>query len=62
MTVAIYERDVNQPGHAWKFARVSNLESAQLAKEANEGFGVETLLIPAKNQAEWPQFLDAYQK
>lgn len=59
--VAIYTR-TNQ-AHGWKFERVANKQSGELAKDVNEGFATETLLVPVTvfpRSSEFPLFLDSY--
>jgi hypothetical protein len=43
-TVGVYVR--HHPAHAWKFEHQCDPEFADIAKEVNKSFGVETLLMP----------------
>src|SRR5688572_21101799 len=44
---------------AWKYEDTSIKEAAEVAREVNKGYGVETLLVPSAFPAR--QFLDSYQ-
>ena len=55
---AIYTR-INS-AHAWKFERIADKESALLQRDVNQGFHVETLILPAV-YGTMPNFLDSYQ-
>lgn len=55
--VGIYER--SHTAHAWKFVRESPRDAAELARDVNTGFGIETLIIPPI-KGSYPAFLDSY--
>jgi hypothetical protein len=47
-TVGVYTR--THPAHAWRFEQQCGPESAEIARQLNEGWGgVETLIVPPVN-------------
>jgi hypothetical protein len=54
---AIYER--HHSAEAWQLNRLAKPEIAQLVKDTNEGFGVQTLLLHLPPRSPYPRYLDA---
>lgn len=58
--LAIYVR--SHPAHAWRYGRYCAFkEAAELERDTNKAFGVETLLVPWPGNGVLPVFIDSNQ-